>query len=451
MESKNSSIKYSLSNIPKVSLNIFYALLGYMPLHIFLSTWLGTSFGVLEFAKVFKDVVLVLGFGLALSASIGQPWFKPLLKDRLLWLIGGYALLTLLLAGVMRTDLDAEILGIVYNLRFLLFFLYGWLLAGLFDARLITRRAVQVVLIVGVVVAAFGVLQHTVLPSDSLTHAGYSRANGVLPVFFIDNKPDLERVMSTVRDPNSLGSYLIIILSITLAYLATTKNKQLKQTGIGLAALSVLCLYFTFSRSAWLGAVFAVGALVVLLPAKAKSVPINQKYIIAAVVAAVIGLAYLYIARDSYLVQNIIFHSDEQTVLEDPNELRLRFWQTSIAAALLQPHGFGPGTAGLASIRNDIQGTVLNENYYLQILYEIGVLGLLLFLSILGYTAVRLYQIKKPSPLILGLIASFAGLAVTNFLVHIWSNEAVAYTWWGLAGLVIVIHRRRDTRRARVR
>ena len=90
----------------------------------------------------------------------------------------------------------------------------------------------------------------------------------------------------------------------------------------------------------------------------------------------------------------------------------------------------------LASIRNNTQGTILNENYYLQIGTEVGIFGLGLFLAILFVVARRLYWLRS-NPLALALLASFVGLAVTNLLVHIWSNEAVAYTWWGLAALTI--------------
>jgi hypothetical protein len=52
--------------------------------------------------------------------------------------------------------------------------------------------------------------------------------------------------------------------------------------------------------------------------------------------------------------------------------------------------------------------------------------------------AVSLYRANPGDFYVWALLASFAGLALTNFLVHIWSNEAVAYTWWGLAGLYMV-------------
>ena len=424
----------------RASLWIFYGLLAYMPLHIFLSTWLGTSFGVLEFAKVAKDVVLVIGFLFAFCTSLTKPWFKGLFRDRLIWLIAVYTLLTVLLAAIKPTDSDAEILGVVYNLRFLLFFLYGLLLARLFDAKKLRTTSLKIVLAVGAVVVIFGVAQYMFLPDTALSHVGYVRKNGVLPAFFIDDKPDLERVMSTLRDPNSLGSYLLIIGPLAALAWFSQKDKQKK---IGLAFLVILttvCVYLTFSRSAWIGFVVALAGFVVLvLGPQFKRVVTKNKHLLAIAGALVViaSLGTFYVFRNSYFVQNTIIHADESTVLEDPNELRIRFFRESVEDIVSNPLGSGPGTAGLASIRNNVQGTQLNENYYLQIASEIGILGLVLFLAILGGVGWRLFTIHKDNPAVAAVLAAFAGLAVTNFLVHIWSNEAVAYTWWGLAGVFL--------------
>lgn len=124
-------------------------------------------------------------------------------------------------------------------------------------------------------------------------------------------------------------------------------------------------------------------------------------------------------------------------MLEDPNELRIRFWRESVQNIAENPAGSGPGTAGLASIRND-ERTILNENYYFQTGQETGILGLLLFLAILLIVTARLYaHAKARDPVAAALLAALAGLMITNFMAHIWANEAVAYTWWGLAGLTV--------------
>lgn len=425
--------------LQSASLYIFLGLLVYMPFHIFLSTWLGSSFGTLEFAKIAKDIILFVGFVITLGISVRRPWFKELLKSKIVWAILAYGLLHVIMALIKPTDQDAEILGLVYNTRFLLFFLYGLMLTRLFPDAGLQGKAVKVVVAAGMLVALFGVIQYTVLPNTALQHIGYSRENGVLPAFFIDEKPDLERVMSTVRDPNSLGSYLIITAVVMLTVLFATKRPATRQMMWGGLALTGMCLAYTFSRSALIGFVVAVGLFVLLsnnpvriwLGQHRKKVAIG----LLALIIATVGI--FYSVRNTYYVQNVIFHADQSTVLEDPNQLRIRFWQESVMAIVLEPAGTGPGTAGLASIRNDKQGTVLNENYYLQIANEVGLLGLFLFLVILLLVAYGLYR-RRAYVLSVALLAAFVGLAMTNMLVHIWSNEAVAYTWWGLASLMFI-------------
>jgi putative inorganic carbon (hco3(-)) transporter len=424
--------------LPRLSLYIFYGLLAYMPFHIFLSTWLGTGFGVLEFAKIAKDIVLIAGFLFAFCISFTKPWFRQLLRDRLIWLIMAYAFLTVLLAAIKPTDPDAEILGVVYNLRFLLFFLYALLLTRLFDAKKLWSTSVKIVLITGGMVVLFGIVQYLILPDDALKQVGYSRKNGVLPAFFIDDKPDLERIMSTIRDPNSLGSYLVILAPLFALTWFRQKTNQRKALFASMLFLTAVCSYLTFSRSGWIGLVVAMATFVALSPRFKQTFQKHQRsLLVGSIFVIAVASSSLYLARNSYFVQNTLLHADQSTVLEDPNELRVRFFRESVEGIVDAPLGNGPGTAGLASIRNNVQGTQLNENYYLQIATEVGILGLALFLAILAIVGWRLYAAHQGNSAAVALLASFVGLAVTNFLVHIWANEAVAYTWWGLVGIFL--------------
>lgn len=422
----------------KISLWLFFGLLAYMPLHILLSTWLGTSFGVLGFAKVAKELVLLGGAGLALVIGLRRGIVRQLLRDKLIWLLVAFTLLNVGLALWRPTDPDAELLGLAYNVRFLVYFVWAVILTKLYSPQVpLARRAVKIVLIVGLVTVMFGLLQYLVIPDDALQHLGYARENGVLPAFFIDDKPDLERIMSTVRDPNSYGSYLIILLSLLGSRILLAKRPRHIDWLYLLAA--GLALFWTFSRSAWLGALAAAAVLVffVVRSRREQLARYKRPLLGAGIALVVLAFSSLAVFWNSYWVQNVVFHADEATVLEDPNELRMRFWQESLAEVADNPVGGGPGTAGLASIRND-ERTVLNENYYLQMAQETGIAGLLLFLAILAIIALRLHkQAVSGDWLATALLASLAGLMLTNFLVHIWANEAVAYTWWGLAGLAV--------------
>jgi hypothetical protein len=43
----------------------------------------------------------------------------------------------------------------------------------------------------------------------------------------------------------------------------------------------------------------------------------------------------------------------------------------------------------------------------------------------------------RADPLALGLFASFIGLTVVNLFMHAWTDDTLAYVWWGLAGIAM--------------
>ncbi|TXG77489.1 methyltransferase domain-containing protein [Patescibacteria group bacterium] len=433
---------YWLSGLRKLSLWIFCALLAYVPLHVFLSTWIGTSFGVIEIAKALKDVVLFAGFGMLFLVSLKQPWFKKFLTDKVTVVVVIYALLTLLLGALKPTNQKVEIIAIVYNLRYLMFLLYGMLLTKHYQPKWIRSKAIQIVLGVALLVLAFGAVQYLLLPDDILKHVGYSVENGVRPSFHIDDKPDLERVASTPRDPNSYGSYVWGVCA--LAFASIRNGTKRKKALYILLALALLNLYVTFSRSSWIGFVVMCAFGVVLGASKTFKKKLPKKLLIAGVVAVLALGATAFAMRNTYYVKNVIMHSDESTQLADPNELRLQIWRDGLERAARNPLGYGPGTAGVVSILDEDENTVLTENHYLQILLELGVAGLVIFLILMVLVGLRLYG--QGSIVALSLLVAFIGIAVSNLMNQIWIVEAVALTWWGLAGLFMLQKSTRHTR-----
>jgi hypothetical protein len=142
-----------------------------------------------------------------------------------------------------------------------------------------------------------------------------------------------------------------------------------------------------------------------------------------------------YILRDQYVVQNLILHSDESTqASEDSNELHIRLAKEGAIASIKTPEGHGPGTAGIVSIQNPNGGT-LTENYYVQISYEVGIVGLIIFVSIWGHA---LFKLQKNREMLSScLLASGTAYVTLAMLMHLWTNEAVAAQWWILAGIVL--------------
>jgi hypothetical protein len=379
--------------LEKTSLYIFLFLLAYMPLYVFFSTWIGTSTGLLGAVKVSKEVLLVIGFVLTLVVS-SRETIKKLARDKLVWLIGLYSLLTIMMALIKPTDQDAEAIAVVYNLRFLLFFLHGVLLSYKYGRSLITK-SLKIVLVVGVVVSLFGIFQVALLPDDALSRVGYSRANGTPPVFYIsDETKAIERAYSTVKDPNSAGSYLIVVLSLSVVYLISRWPKDRNLLG-GITLSVLLCLFLTFSRSAWIGATTAILILIILLPrTRALIVKNKKKFLYLGASLALLGVMGLATFRDTSIVQNLVFHvgDDAEVTSNSGRTIAINY---TIDKILANPLGYGPGTAGPASFKNEIQGPVIPENYYLQLAHEVGVLGLAVFVTVCVVLGRQLYRLSK--------------------------------------------------------
>jgi hypothetical protein len=426
---------------------LLYVALGfviYMPLHVFIVQSASLLTGGITVWKAAKDVLIFALLPLMLYGVYRQRLLEDSRFVRLSGLAAAYVLLhTLFLLLDSDDHVRSTLAGMVFNLRLVAFLLLGVLVAQLGrHVRYLQYVATAVVLIASLV-ALFGVAQYF-LPPDFLADFGYSKERGVPPLFFIDDKLDFPRVMSTLKDPNSFGAFLIVpILMSAYALLHNRINIQLfvrpfrRSVLVSMLSIQLLALFLTFSRGAALGLV-VTGAVLGGLHFGPRLLTYIKRYWVIGVLGLVVIVCGSFAARDSYVFQNLVFHADESTVLADPNELRVQITQDRVEDVLEQPIGYGPGTAGLVSISNP-KGTVLTENYFLQIAYEVGWLGLALFSAIISIIGYRLWSRRASHPIYSVLLASLAGYVFYSFFIHLWGNEAVALQWWLLAGMAIGI------------
>ncbi len=414
------------------------AFLIYMPLHIFLSQSLSLITGGLEIWKVAKDVLL----GVLTLFTICLIWAKqgraPRWFTALVGITAGYGGLHLLV-WLLHPESYAQsaLLSATYNVRLFCLAIVG---AGatLLTPQMFTFRSIRR-LVIGVssLVALLAVLQYW-LPADTLSHLGYSLDRGVRSDFFIDDNPGFPRVMSTLRDPNSLGAYLLVPLALLtgmVARLREIKTTWRRWLAVGILALHLMALYLTFSRSAWVAAFVAVG-VTLWWQFSSQFVRILRKWWPVGVAVIVLLVAAGYWQRNNQVIDGILTHSTAAQLGDiDSNEYHWMYVTRGIAGIVDKPLGHGPGTAGLASIQNP-HGGLLTENYYVQIGYEIGVMGLMLFIA--ANVWVYLHIVRRHDQWKAVLLATFWSYVLMNMLLHTWSNEAVAAQWWLLAGIALV-------------
>lgn len=318
--------------------------------------------------------------------------------------------------------------GALVNLRFLIFFLSTWVITA--KSRFLLDNWQRIIFMPATFVAAFAILQYLVLPYDFLKHFGYSSST-IFPYETINHNIHHLRVASMLRGANPLGAYLVIPITALAVLLLKRRGKRFD--GLIFGAGLLLALVFSFSRSAW------IGLLVSLLIAgwlSFKSAKARRLATWALVAIAVVGTLMAVSLRHNSLFENTFLHTDHSTkIITNSNDQHAAAFKSGVEDIYHDPLGSGVGTAGPESFYNK-KGARIAENYYLQVGQETGLIGMALFLAIIIVVG-RLLWLKRTDPLALTLFASLIAISIINLLSHAWTDDTLAYIWWGLAGAVL--------------
>jgi hypothetical protein len=421
----------SASKLEKGLAYIIALVLLLVPFHAFFTAWAASRFGHFDLIRIWKELLIViLGLGAVWLLYKDQTLARKIFKNRLVQIVLIYIILQIVLGllalSADRVNLNALLYGWIINIRFLALFLVALIVAAKVP---LAKQWHKLLFWPAAIAVGFGLVQQLFLPPDFLLHFGYG-PDTLLPYQAVDLKTAYIRLQSTLRGPNPFGVYLILIITAALA-VAVTQKPRVKQAL--LLASSTLALYFTYSRSAWIGTFLSAVLLLWLFvksPAKKKALLMISVGFVALAISLVILL------RNNDHVQNIFFHTDEHsTSSASSNFDRAGSIKNGFKDILYEPVGAGPGTAGPASLRND-QGARIAENYFLQIGQEAGVIGVLLFLTINAYVAAYLFR-QNNDTLSLVLASSFVGISVANLLSHAWADDTISLIWWGLAGIAL--------------
>lgn len=412
---------------------LLIAILVLLPFHAFFTTWAGNEFGHFDLIRAWKELLLLIGVLIALGVVVSdrQKKWQRLLRSTPVLLAGMYVCLVLVVTAFTLANnsvtREALVYGLMIQLRLFCAAGLGALFA-LYDNSLY-RRWWRVLAWPALIVVAFGLLQVFVLPHDFLEHFGYGP--DTLPAFqTIDNKLAFERVQSTMRGANPLGAYLVIV--ITAAAVRIWQNRRDKLAGVLLAG-SVPVLFFTYSRSAWIGLMLSGMVLAVVY---GRSLITRRRLAVLSIIAA-LGIGGVWLLRDNDLVQNVVFHSDETSTSEiSSNVQRGNALTRALGDIADQPLGGGVGSAGPASFRNEPAGPRISENYFLQTGQELGWMGLVGFVAVVLALVRQLWK-QRSNTLATILLGSLVGLTFINFVLHAWADDVLSLLWWALAGTVI--------------
>jgi len=424
--------------LKKVYIGLLLIIFGGIVLHAPLSVGFGSLFPDYDLLiKSWKEILLgIATLLLPVLLTLHKRW--NILKEPLFLCIAGFAALNIALIPVFFTGADATLAGILINLRYLLFFVLVYVGLALYPQY--TRLFIKVFVAGALVVLGFAILQLTILPNDFLKYLGYGETT-IMPYLTVDQNEAFVRINSTLRGPNPLGAYAMVVLVLLLAFWLKAKREITKREQVVLAILGVggiVALWASYSRSAALG--LALGAALVLAATVGKRIS-KTLWIVLAVVALAVG-GSLVAFKDTDFVSNVILHEDpSEGNGVNSNDGHADSLVDGTKRVLAQPLGGGIGSTGSASLLTD--SPLIIENQYLFIAHETGWLGLGLFIAISWLLLSKLWRGRKDW-FVLGVFASGAALAFIGLIQPIWVDETVALIWWGLAAIALVRSRGSD-------
>lgn len=426
LRAKSQKLKAQNQDLPVSSLAISYRLLAIglllilalMPLHAFLSVWLGSLTGQQSIIQAWKDILIVL---LMIPGGVLLWHKRSILRQPLMIAIIGFVSLSLIISLITQPQFIPFLFGLKTNLLFLLLFILAWL-AG---RRQFKYRAAKVLIASTGIVIGFGLLQIFLLPNDFLTHFGYGPST-VVPYQLVAGVEDSVRILSTLGGPNQLGAFLILPLCLVLAMFINRPRWWHPLFLIG----GVIIEWNTFSRSAWLGlAAAAFITLLLAIPARFRA------YTVAGAVAIILAAAsILALNFNNPTIQHYVLHGSTAN-LEDSTDKHADASKAGLAYVTQHPLGTGLGSAGPASFHGD--RPFIPESYYLQLAAEVGVIGLLLFITICILLAGKLWKDRTAQLSAAPVLGALIGVSIINLFLHGWADSSTTLTYWAYAGIMV--------------
>lgn len=269
------------------------------------------------------------------------------------------------------------------------------------------------------------------------------------------------------KDHTIYGALVALVVPLIFSFYFSRKHTPLLQfILIGFMFISLLGLYFSYTRAAWLS-VF-LGMVIWLL------IRFKVKFSWLAGIAIVAGL-YIWASWDSIqqdLARNKYEHTTEEfgerlqsatNVTTDASNLeRINRWNCAIDMFRERPWtGFGPGMYAFeyARFQRPENLTIISTNFgnlgnahseYLGPLAEMGWIGMLSMLAIVAaifYEGITLYndwpaEDRETKTLLMGFIISLSTYFIHGFLNNFLDTDKAAVPVWAMCAIFIALRAR---------
>ena len=237
------------------------------------------------------------------------------------------------------------------------------------------------------------------------------------------------RVYSILQSPNEFGSYMAMTVPVAVGMGMYERNRWRKMLYLGGAAVCLLALLFTFTR----------GAFVALVVAALLAAFLFERRIFIPMAGLLILVAFLPAVQHRFadLFSPVYWIKAAQGG-------RILRWKMAFDKMTLDPlFGVGLGRFGGAVATRQL-GTLYADNYYVKVLAESGLVGLILFLSLqLALLRQVLQSVRKSLGsrvrfALLGIATGLLVVLIHNLFENVFEFAPMIFTYFLYANLALV-------------
>lgn len=427
--------------------NLLLILVAILPFHAFLITYFNHLFGVetnslIRYAiSSWKEIIiLILTLVVILKSWKDKKFpFRFFWFDKLIVIFFLYGLITIFWA-------ESSLNNIFYGLKTdFQFFLVYFIARGFTDKDVKKEKIIKSLLLIGIPIAIFALLQIHFLPPDFLTIFGYSNLtfwdpNFPLPAFQKIPGSDLIRAQATFGGPHQLGSFLLIIALLWINKFSRKESIWKNIIWIIIALIILLAIYYTYARSVWIALLFGIYFLIVTrLPSRVKQI-VNWSALIILIIGIILAISVLikitpekvYNDPNSSYAQKIHQPTKIEAIIfhHIATSKRLGFFKENLRSTFLHPWGQGAGSTGTVKFRITKDESQLNENWFLEMATAYGFLGFLLYSFVI-------YGVWKKVLHFPFLSSLFISIFIYSLFTNSMSDMATAIAFWVLIGLSV--------------
>ncbi len=261
---------------------------------------------------------------------------------------------------------------------------------------------------------------------------GYAKLDWIDETFF---SGITGRVTSVFENPNVLSAYLVIVIPATIAVCFYHKDRSVRVLCAICAAIMLACVIFTWSRGAWIG---LCASLILLL----LSIGVRNILAVPPVAALVAIGSWAFPNTFGARAGNIF------TLADSSNHYRVSIWE-GVGNMLRESWacGIGAGEMNFRSVYINfatagIENAPHAHSLYLQILVQVGVIGIVFLLGAVLLCAQKVYSHRfnaladdETRLIAVGCFAGVVAMLVFGLFDYTWYNYRILFVFWAFLGL----------------